>query len=274
MKKGTTMSLPETETLLLKQDGPHLHVTLNRPKARNAMSLQMVDELRAVFDAIADDADVRSVVLRGADGHFCAGGDIKDMAGARAASAKADNDPYFELNRAFGRLINQVQHAPQLVIGVLEGAVMGGGFGLACVTDVALAAADAKFALPETSLGIIPAQIAPFVATRIGLTQTRRLALLGARFDGREAHRIGLVHECAEDSAALDDALAATLAQAARCAPRANAVTKKLILDVGQVPMEELLDQAARDFSTAVQGEEGVEGTMAFMQKRKPSWAQ
>src|SRR5690554_7335686 len=79
-----TMTLPTTETLLLREDGPFLHVTLNRPKARNAMSLTMVKELMAVFTAVADNTAIRAVVLRGAGGHFCAGGDIKDMAGARA----------------------------------------------------------------------------------------------------------------------------------------------------------------------------------------------
>src|SRR5690606_32924520 len=138
--------------------------------------------------AIHDDRTVRAVVLRGAEGHFCAGGDIKDMANARASVGKTEADPFFTLNREFGRLITAVNQAPQTVIVVAEGAVLGGGFGLACVSDVAIAAASAKFGLPETGLGVIPAQIAPFVVTRIGLTQARRLALLGARFDGAEAY--------------------------------------------------------------------------------------
>lgn len=268
------MKLPETQTLLLDQNGPNLHVTLNRPDSRNAMSLTMVRELQAVFDAIEEDSGVRTVVLRGAQGDFSAGGDIKDMGNALAEAASTEHDPFYELNRAFGRLIQQVQHAPQLIVGVLEGAIMGGGFGLACVTDVAIAAADARFALPETSLGLILAQIAPFVVTRIGLTETRRLALLGAKFDGHEARRIGLVHEVSEGASAIEDKLESTLKQARQCAPRANAVTKQLILDVGVTSMEQILDQAARDFSAAVQGDEGAEGTRAFMEKRAPDWAQ
>lgn len=269
------MALPSTETLQLREDGFVLHVTLNRPESRNAMSLQMTQELRAVFTAIADSTTLRAVVLRGAGGHFCAGGDIKDMAGARLRAAESGNDEaYAELNRAFGHLITQVDHAPQVVIAVLEGAVMGGGFGLACVSDVAIAHQDAKFALPETGLGVIPAQIAPFVVQRVGLTQARRLALLGARFDGREAVQVGIAHQVAADAAAIDALLAGALAQVQKCAPLANRATKALLHRVGKEPLDGLLDDAARQFARAVAGPEGAEGTLAFVQKRSPSWAE
>ena len=270
------MTLPETSTLLLTQEQHVVHITLNRPQARNAMSLQMVQELMAVLHSIQDEPTVRAVVIRGAEGHFCAGGDIKDMAGARMAGGakKADDvDPFYALNREFGRMITYANQLPQVLVVVTEGAVLGGGFGLACISDVALSAADAQFGLPETGLGIPPAQIAPFVVTRIGLTQARRLALLGARFDGQEAQRLGIVHEVHASKETLDAALEKVLAQIKRCAPHANRVTKALMLAVGHKPLEELLDGAAHDFSQAVQGPEGQEGTMAFMQKRKPGWA-
>lgn len=267
------MTLPQTETLLLERKGHALHVTLNRPQSRNAMSLRMVRDLMGVFDAIEGDRSVRAVVLRGAEGHFCAGGDVRDMANARAALGKTEEDPFYSLNREFGRMISRVNRAPQVVIAVLEGAVLGGGFGLACVSDVAIAASDAKFGLPETGLGVIPAQIAPFVVTRIGLTQARRLALLGARFDGAEAYRLGLVHYLCDGPEAIERQLAEVLDQVKRCAPRANVVTKALMLRAGQLELDAVLDDAARDFARAVQGPEGQEGTLAFMQKRTPSWA-
>jgi isohexenylglutaconyl-CoA hydratase len=267
------MTLPATETLLLREDGPFLHVTLNRPESRNAMSLTMVNELMAVFDAIARDDNCRAVILRGSNGHFCAGGDIKDMAGARMKAASGDNDAYFQLNRRFGEMITLANKLPQVLITVIEGAVLGGGFGLACISDVALAADDAQFGLPETGLGVIPAQIAPFVVQRIGLTQARRLALTGARFNGSEAARLGIVHE-ALPAAELDTRLDATLKQIRRCAPHANRVTKQLVLSVGEQPLESLLDQAAQDFAAAVASSEGAEGTMAFVQKRLPNWAE
>jgi len=261
--------LPDCQTLLLELHGGVLRITLNRPDSRNAMSLQMVDELRAVLTAVHDDRTVRALVLSGAGGHFCAGGDIKDMASARVQGA----DAYRELNRAFGALLEEAQHTPQALITVLQGAVLGGGFGLACVSDVAISDHKAQFGLPETSLGLIPAQIAPFVVQRIGLTETRRLALTAARFDGAEAQRLGLVHFVEQDAQALAERLDEVLQQVLRCAPEANAMTKKLLLASAGQPSSALLNEAAQWFSAAVTGDEGIEGTMAFMQKRKPGWA-
>lgn len=269
------MSLPTTETLQLREDGFVLHVTLSRPESRNAMSLQMTQELQAVFTAIADNEAIRAVVLRGSNGHFCAGGDIKDMAGARMQAVQSGNDEaYAALNRAFGSMITQVDHAPQVVIALVEGAVLGGGFGLACVSDIAIATESTQFGLPETGLGILPAQIAPFVVQRIGFTQARRLALIGARFNGAEAARLGIVHQVVADANALESALGDTLSQIRKCAPQANRATKALLHRVGHEPLESLLDDAAKQFARAVAGAEGAEGTMAFVQKRPAKWAE
>jgi isohexenylglutaconyl-CoA hydratase len=262
-------TLPDCQTLLLERHNGVLHITLNRPQSRNAMSLQMVTELRSVLAATRDDRAIRALVIGGADGHFCAGGDIKDMAAARAQGPGA----YRDLNRAFGSLLQEVQHAPQVVVTVLQGAVLGGGFGLACVSDIAIADHQAQFGLPETSLGLLPAQIAPFVVQRIGLTQARRLALTAARFDGIQARRMGLVHFVEQDPQALAERLDEVLAHVLCCAPGANAATKQLLLASAMQPSDELLDQAAEWFSEAVTGAEGTEGTVAFMQKRKPGWS-
>lgn len=268
------MALPQTQYLLLQQDGPFLHITLNRPESRNALSLGMAAELMTVFDAVRDDHNVRALVLRGAGGHFCAGGDIKDMAGARAALAAGDEDAMLKFNRQFGKMISACNELPQVVIAVIEGAALGGGFGLACVSDVAIAHPDALFGLPETGLGVIPAQIAPFVVKRIGLTQARRLALTGVRFNGAEAQRLSVVHEVADNDEDLTLRVEKTLSAIRRCAPDANRVTKQLVLDVEREPMNDLLDKAARSFADATQSEEGQEGTMAFVQKRLPKWAE
>ncbi|WP_314385531.1 enoyl-CoA hydratase-related protein [Pseudomonas brenneri] len=248
---------------------PHngvLHITLNRPQSRNAMSLQMVSELRTVLADVARDEQVRALVISGAGGHFCAGGDVKDM--SRASSREGLRD----LNRVFGALLQEVQALPQVVIVVLQGAVLGGGFGLACVSDIAIADHQAQFGLPETSLGVLPAQIAPFVVQRIGLTQARRLALTAARFDGVEAQRLGVVHFVEHDPQGLAQRLDEVLGQVLCCAPRANARTKALLLQSLDQPLELLLDQAADWFAEAVTGEEGIEGTRAFVEKRKARW--
>ena len=262
------------DSLELEQQGSILTVWLNRPESRNAMSLNMVKAIRQVFKSIENDMSIRAVILRGKGGHFCAGGDIKDMAQLRGeALSVGSNQPYIDFNRQFGHMIEQVDQAPQTVVAILEGAVLGGGFGLACVSDIAISRADAKFGLPETGLGVIPAQIAPFVVKRIGLTQARRLALLGTRFEGDTALKLGVVHEVVENDDALNALLDETIQQIKRAAPHASRVTKALLHRTLNEPLHELLDDAAQQFANAVGGEEGVEGTMAFIQKRLPNWS-
>ena len=269
-------TLPEAKNLLLRLDKGVLHLTFNRPDTRNALSVGLLTDIVSVFDAIHDDREVRAVVLRGAGGHFCAGGDIKDMAQVRMAQAKAGAgaDPAAEYNRKFGAFLRKVNEAPQATIAICEGAVLGGGFGLACVADVAFAHADANFGLPETGLGLVPAQIAPFVVQRIGLSQARRLGVCGGRFQGEAARHLGVVHEVFHNDEELMALLEETLKNVKRCAPGANAVTKELMLKVGQVELDALLDYAATRFSEAVRGPEGAEGTAAFIEKRLPRWAQ
>ena len=121
-------------------------------------------------------------------------------------------------------------------------------------------------------LGLLPAQIAPFVVKRIGLTQARRLALTAARFDGVEAERLGVVHFTERDPQALAERLDEVLGQVLRCAPGANGRTKALLLASVDEPLEEVLDRGAQWFAEAVRSEEGIEGTQAFVQKRKPGW--
>ncbi|MGK0406083.1 MAG: isohexenylglutaconyl-CoA hydratase [Oleispira sp.] len=260
------MSQQEFETLVIQDQKPVLRVMLNRPKLANAMNLNMVNELMAVMEKVEKE-NYRVLIISGSHGNFCAGGDIKDM-----QSAGADQQALVELNRAFGYMITKANHLPAAVICALEGAVLGGGFGLACVSDLAIAVEKTQFGLPETSLGIIPAQIAPFVVQRIGLTQTRRLALFGNRIKAQEAMNLGLIHQVVENNEQLEEAVTKAVKLALKCAPHASLVTKALIHSVDKQDLESLLDQAATNFAEAVMGE-GREGGAAFMQKRLPAWA-
>jgi isohexenylglutaconyl-CoA hydratase len=269
MSEATTAA---PSTLVLRRDSGVLHVTLNRPQARNAMSLAMVQELRAVLAEAEADGSTRVLVLRGAEGHFCAGGDIKDMALARARAAETGRDTMAEVNAAFGELCVAYAATPLALVAVLQGTVMGGGFGLACVADVALADDTARFRLPETSLGVVPAQIAPFLVERLGYSEAKRLAVCGAHLDAGQALAIRLVHEV-HNPGGLDAALARVLDDILRCAPGAIAATKALLVKSRHAPAATLVQEAAAVFSRAVQGPEGQEGTLAFVQKRAPSWA-
>ena len=268
----TTTTAPATITV--RRDGPVLHLTLNRPEVRNAMSLQMVYELRQVLVDAQDDGGVRVIVLRGAGGHFCSGGDLRDMAAARTAPlADGDgDDPIAKVSAAFGALCVAYAATGIATVALVEGTVMGGGFGLACVADVTMAGDNAVFRLPETSLGVVPAQIAPFLVERLGYSEARRLAVTGGTLDARKALDLGLVHEM-HPAGALDHALAKLLADILRCAPQALAATKSLMAKARFSAPGALVEEAAAVFSHAVRSAEGVEGTSAFLAKTPPSWA-
>jgi isohexenylglutaconyl-CoA hydratase len=266
------MNLAQYTTLALRADGSVLHITLNRPESRNAMTLAMVAELRAALAAAEADGATRVLVLRGAGGHFCAGADLKDMAAARMSGANSPSDAVAGINAKFGELCVAYARTPLAVVAVVEGTVMGGGFGLACVADVTIAADTVVFRLPETSLGMVPAQIAPFLVERLGYSQARRLAVTGGRLDAGAALAIGLVH-AVNATAELEERLAGVLGEILACAPAAIAATKALITRARFTPPADLIQEAAAVFSRAALGPEGIEGTTAFLAKRKPSWA-
>jgi len=258
------------DTLELRREGAILHITLNRPDVRNAMSLAMVLELRQALAAAEADGHTRILVLRGAGGHFCAGADLKDMAGARARLAE-DPEALVKVNAAFGDLCVAFANTGLATVAVLEGTVMGGGFGLACVVDVALAGTSALFRLPETSLGVVPAQIAPFLVERLGYAEAKRLAVTGGRLDARGALELRLVHEM-HAAGALDHALADVLASILNNAPGAVAATKALMAQARFHSPASMVQHAAEVFSKAALSAEGIEGTTAFLAKRKASW--
>lgn len=264
-----------TPVLLHRVDGV-LFATLNRPATRNALAPDVVDALAAAVDQAAADSTVRALVLRGAGGFFCAGGNVGNfqdrLDAAPSPNAPPDADPVAARNRVFGRFMQRLAALPVPVIAVVEGAAMGGGMGLACAADLVLATQDAKFALSETQLGIIPAQIAPFVVARTGLRAATRMGLTGERASGALAERLGLVDALAEDRATLDALLAQWLTRICACAPGANRTLKPLLRRCGREDEAALLDDAARLFAACMR-DEGAEGIAAFRAKRAPAWA-
>ena len=245
---------------------------LNDPASRNALSEPIVDALLAACERAAADTDLRGVVLRGASGHFCAGGSLGGFAktiGQPLAAGEAD--PLVPLNRRFGALLQALCALPQWLIVAVEGTAMGGGFGLVCCADHVLAHTSAQFATPEVTLGIVPAQIAPFVVRRLGPSAARRCLLTGERWDAATAQRAGLVDEVV--SGDMETAVQAAIARHAAAAPQAVAATKRLLLAQPESPLSELLDEAATAFASALRGPEAPQGLAAFAARKAPPWS-
>ena len=266
--------MQSANAVLLHSTNGVLFVTLNRPETRNALAPEVVAELARAVQQAASDVTVRALVLRGSQGFFCAGGNVGNFQSrldAAASGGALADDPVAARNREFGRFMQALAALPVPVIAVVEGAAMGGGMGLACAADLVLATQDAKFALSETSLGIIPAQIAPFVVARLGQRAALRLGLWGERVSGEAAVKLDVVDELATDSAALDALLAQWLTRLCACAPGANRALKPLLRRCGQEPVDLLLDDAARLFAVCMRSE-GAEGIAAFREKRPAAW--
>jgi len=257
------------KTILINRDEPFVFITLNRPSVRNAMNEQMILELLHVFTGLREDRSVRGVVLSGAEGTFCAGGDVREM---QAAYANTEYTASTQ-TQAFDDLLKLVNTSPQVVVTKIDGAAMGGGLGLVCVSDVAIATIDTVFALPEVRLGIVPALISPYVIQRVGLTSARRLMLTGARFDGHEAVLLGFTHDVAASEDDLDLKIKQVLADIREASPQAIAACKQLMFSVYNVPPDDTTEFRANLLDHLRTTKEGQEGMLAFIQKRKPEWA-
>ena len=245
--------------------------TLHDPASRNALSEAMVEALFAACARAQADTDLRGVVLRGADGHFCAGGSLGGFAKTIGQPLPAGEvDPLVPMNRRFGALLQALCALPQWLIVVVEGAAMGGGLGLVCCADRVLAQAGAQFGTPEVTLGIVPAQIAPFVVRRLGSSAARRCLLTGERWDAIAAQRLGLVDEVV--AADMEAAVQTAIARHSAAAPQAVAATKRFLLAQADTPLPVLLDEAAIAFAQALRGAEAPQGLAAFAARKAPPW--
>lgn len=264
--------LPRPETIDLEQQDGWLSLWLNRPEARNAMSALMVEELITTLESVALDPAIRGVSIRGRGGVFCAGGDLKGFQSGFQSGEQSAADVEAASRRA-GQLLTRINAMPQVVLMLVEGPAMAGGLGMVCAGDVVAVTDNATFALTEVTLGIPPAQIAPFVAARLGLRTARRLMLTAARFGAEEAQRIGLADHRVADGPGLDAVEAEVKKAVKRCAPGANAITKDILLATDRFTGAEMHAYAAQGFARCMLSEEGREGIASFLERRKPVWA-
>jgi isohexenylglutaconyl-CoA hydratase len=276
--------------LLVEARGAFLHVTFNRPHSRNALTDEMVEGLAAAVDQAAASPQLRALVIQGSGApgkrSFSAGG---DFSGFKALMAQAPpdgqagtaQDPIAVFNRRFGAMLQKLAACPVATVAVVEGAAMGGGLGIAATCDFVLAAHDAQFAMPEVTLGLPPAQIAPFVARRLGEGAALRLMLTGRKINGDDAAQLGLVDLLTDDLEDTDQDHTAALAllldglckQLMRAEPAALRATKAILTKGREAPLAGTLDVAATHFARALRSGAAAEGMAAVAAKRPPGWA-
>src|ERR687890_515268 len=242
-------------------------VSLARPDARNALNDELIGELTRCMEELAQDDDVRVVVLTGEGDFFCAGADI----GYMHDTANLSYEENLEDARRIAAMFGAVERCPKPIVARVRGAATGGGGGLVAAADVAVAEEGTIFAFTEVRLGISPATIAPFVLRKIGPSHTRALFLTGERFDVQRAQAIGLVHEVASDRD-LDAAVREKVEGLLAGGPGALAATKALLRELRDGSPGEATEITARRIADLRTGREGQEGLGAFLEKREPAW--
>ena len=258
--------------LQVETRGAFVYARLDAPATRNALSEAMVAGLGNALALAESQPAVRALVIRGAGGTFCAGGDFSGFRSLMAEPMPEGGvDPIVGFNRGFGALLERIHASPVATIAVVEGAAMGGGCGLAATCDFVLAASDAQFAMPEVTLGLPPAQIAPFVAARLGHGMALRLLLTGRRIPAAQALACGLVDEL-HAGAALDERLTALLTELGRAEPAALRATKAILQRRATEPLGATLDFAAQAFAAALRCGTAAHGLAAMAAKCPPAW--
>jgi isohexenylglutaconyl-CoA hydratase len=248
------------------------HWTLNDPSTRNALSDTMVLGLFEACLRAKQDTTLRGIVLSGAGGAFSAGGSLGGFASAIGQPLQpGEDDPLIPQNRGFGDVLHALTELPQWLVIAVDGPAMGGGFGLVCCADFVIATERSVFATPEVTLGLPPAQIAPFVWQRLGDALARQCLLSGARWSAAQAQAAGLVN-----TVVADGALGAAVVEAEQAlraaAPGAVAATKQLLHRL-RAKAPDLRSEAAIAFAAALRGPEAAAGLAAFAKKQPAPWA-
>jgi methylglutaconyl-CoA hydratase len=256
-------------TLDIQRSSPHVaRVCLNRPDVRNAFNEEVVAELAHAFAALAQDPNLRAIVLGGHGKAFCAGADLswmKAMAGYSWDENRADA-------QALADMLWTIYSCPVPVVARIHGDCYAGGIGLAAVCDIRVAASGVTFCLSEARLGLLPATIGPYVVRTMGETASRRYFTTAERFDADEAQRVGLVHEVVA-AEALDAKVDAIVSALVANGPQAVRECKRLVRDVAGQPITEALRaDTARRIADIRASDEGREGVQSFLAKRAPSW--
>ena len=259
--------MTEYEHLKRRDDGPVTTVVLNRPDRRNALNAAMIRELTDCFEALAQDDNVRVVVLTGEGSVFCAGADI----GYMRETAGFFYEENLEDARRLAAMFRAVDECPKPVVAAVRGAAIGGGAGLAAAADVVLADEAAKFAFSEVLLGIAPATIAPFVVRKTGPSFARTTFLSGERFGAEKAREAGLIYEVVAEGD-LDSAIESKAQDMLRGGPAAQRAVKALLREIETVEPADARGLMTALISELRVGEEGQEGLAAFLEKREPYW--
>ena len=253
--------------LLINRHDRVAHLTLNRPDQLNALGTEIIRALDGAFDDIADDEQVRAVLITGAGRAFCAGADIREL--ETFTTAYEFREFIGTLTRCFAKL----QRLPKPSVAAIHGGAYGGGLELALSSDLRVASRAARLGLPEMKLGVLPgAGGTQRLPRQIGPTLAKQMILTGEPISAERAFALGLVNEvCDDDQETLNAGL--QLAQAvAAGAPKALETGKRLVDNGALMDLDAAIAYEREAVSVLFGTSDRMEGLKAFREKRRPTF--
>jgi methylglutaconyl-CoA hydratase len=243
-------------------------ITLNSPEKHNAFDEKIIAKLTSVFEQIDNNDDVKIMVLCSEGKNFSAGADLDWM----KRMASYDYDENIRDANALAKMLHTLNFLSIPTIARVQGAAMGGGAGLVCCCDIAIASNKASFAFSEAKLGLIPATIGPYVLQSIGSQAARRYFLTAERFSAERAMSLGMVSKVVDESE-MDEKIEELINTIRINSSEAVKAAKQLIIDIDGKPVtKELMQLTSERIADIRASEEGIEGLAAFLEKRNPSW--
>jgi enoyl-CoA hydratase/carnithine racemase len=258
-----------SDALIVRRDGPVLHLVNNNPSARNALSFDYCQAMVRELAACADDPSIASVVLSGAEGFFCAGGDLNVLITRREMSL----DARFQAISVLHDMIRAMQACPKPIIAAVEGGAAGAGASIALACDMIVAAQDAYFAVSYLRVGLTPDGGATAFLSEFAPRQlVNEILMFGDKIPVERLHQLGAINRLtgAGDAISTAQEMGERLN---RFGPDALASAKRLGLSARSNDLETQLDIEARAMAKAQGNEESGEGIAAFLEKRRADFS-
>ena len=255
------------QSLLLQRTGAVATITLNRPEARNAIDMTLRGELVAALDEVEADEAARVLVLTGAGGHFCSGGDVKTMRARRHSAAEGRGRV-----QALNRMVLRLADFPRPTIAMVDGFAVGAGTNLALCCDLIVASDRARFGEVFWKIGLVPDGGGTWLLPRaIGMARAKELIFTADVIDAAEAARMGLVNRVVP-AADLERATRALAERIAAAPPAVLRMAKHMLNRSATTDLAAALDLEAFSQGLAIAGEDHQEGLAAFFEKRTPTF--
>jgi len=263
------MAIKNYTTIYIEREGRVGRIWFNRPEVHNAFNAIMIRELRDALADVRQDPQVRVVILSGRGTSFCAGADLNWMREIIHYSYNENIQESTEL----AECLEELYALPKPTIARVNGTAIGGGNGFMAACDIIIASREAVFGLSEAKLGLVPAVISPYIVRRIGEARARRYFLTGERIDAARAEEVGLVNRSLDPGlldAQIDDFVRMLLTSG----PEALAKAKDLLRTIPRLNFEEAKRFSIEMIAKLRISAEAQEGMAAFLEKRKPKWAE